>query len=271
MHILFVGGTRFVGRAMAVAALERGHEVTLLHRGMTDDPAFADAEHLRADRDGDLSMLAGREFDATIDVCAYVPRQVNALAEALGDRGGHHVFVSTMSVFADADRPGLDEDSPLQQIDDPTTEEVTAETYGGLKVLCEQRAEAEVRLDDHLTVIRPTYVIGPHDHTGRFTWWVRRIARGGEVLAPGPADAPSRSSTPATRRTGRSAGREAAGGLLQQRLPHPSVRFRRSARGDGPGGGARRHDAHMGRSRLAQGSGRDRPVVAAVDRRRRTS
>jgi 2'-hydroxyisoflavone reductase len=189
MHILFVGGTRFVGRAMAESALARGHEVTLLHRGMTDDPAFADAGQLRADRDGDLSILTGRQFDATIDVCAYVPRQVNTLAEALGDRGGHHVLVSTMSVFADTDRPGLDEDFPLQQIEDPTTEDVTAETYGALKALCEQRAKQKYG-SDHLTVIRPTYVIGPHDHTGRFTWWVRRITRGGEVLAPGPEDSP---------------------------------------------------------------------------------
>lgn len=189
MRILIVGGTRFVGRAMSVAALERDHDLTLLHRSMTVDPALADAEHLRADRDGDLSVLAGREFDATIDVCAYIPRQVNTLAEALGDRGGHHVFVSTMSVYADTDEPGLDEDSTLQKLDDPTTEEVTGETYGGLKVLCEKEAKDRYGAD-HLTVIRPTYVIGPHDHTGRFTWWVRRIARGGEVLAPGPADAP---------------------------------------------------------------------------------
>jgi nucleoside-diphosphate-sugar epimerase len=189
MHILLVGGTRFVGRAMTEAALLRGHEVTLLHRGMTDDPAFLETEQLRANRDGDLGVLAGRHFDATIDVCAYVPRQVNALAEALGDRGGHHVFVSTMSVYADTNRPNRDEDFPLQQLDDPTTEEITDETYGALKVLCEQEAKNRYGADN-LTVVRPTYVIGPHDHTGRFTWWVRRIARGGEVLAPGPADSP---------------------------------------------------------------------------------
>ncbi len=174
---------------MAEAAIERGHDVTLLHRGVTEDPAFAGVEQLRADRDGDLSVLSGREFDTTIDVCAYVPRQVHALADALGGRGGHHVFISTMSVYTDPDSAGLDEDSPLQQLKDPTTEEVTGETYGGLKVLCEREAK-DAYGDDHLTVVRPTYVIGPRDHTGRFTWWVRRIARGGEVLAPGPADSP---------------------------------------------------------------------------------
>src|SRR4051812_46066508 len=124
MRFLFIGGTRVVGRAMAETALERGHGVTLLHRGQTQPTGegFEQAEHLQADRDGDLSVLAGREFDATVDVCAYVPRQVDTLAEALGGRGGHHVFVSTMSVFADTDEPGLDEDSKLVSLDDPSTE-----------------------------------------------------------------------------------------------------------------------------------------------------
>lgn len=192
MRILFIGGTRFVGRAMAEAAVERGHEVTLLHRGQTVPSGSLASDgvvQLHADRDGDLSVLAGREFDTTVDVCAYVPRQVTRLAEALDGRGGHHVFISTMSVFADTDEPGLDEDGKLVKLDDPSTEEVTAETYGGLKVLCEKEAASQYG-DDALTVIRPTYVIGPHDHTGRFTWWVRRIAHGGEVLAPGPHDAP---------------------------------------------------------------------------------
>ncbi|MGH3470778.1 MAG: NAD-dependent epimerase/dehydratase family protein [Nocardioidaceae bacterium] len=189
MRLLIIGGTRFVGRAMTVAALEAGHEVAILHRGQSADPELADAEQLPGDRDRDLSSLDGREFDATIDVCAYVPRQVKSLREALGERGGHHVFISTMSVYADTDEPGLGEDAPLVRLDDPATEEVTGETYGGLKVLCEQAALSSYG-EDHVTVVRPTYVVGPHDHTGRFTWWVRRIAHGGEVLAPGPYDAP---------------------------------------------------------------------------------
>jgi 2'-hydroxyisoflavone reductase len=189
MRLLIIGGTRFVGRAIAEAAIARGHETSLLHRGTTDEPAFDAAEHLLADRDGDLSVLAGREFDATIDVCAYVPRQVTHLAEALGDRGGHHVFISTMSVYDDPQEYGFDESGPLTQLEDPTTENVTNETYGGLKVLCEQAAEAAYGTD-RVAIVRPTYVVGPHDHTGRFTWWVRRIAAGGEVLAPGPRNAP---------------------------------------------------------------------------------
>jgi 2'-hydroxyisoflavone reductase len=188
MDILFIGGTRFVGRAMAEVAARRGHSVTLLHRGRTSPDTLRGLEHLEADRDGDLSALADRSFDATIDVCAYVPRQVRTLAEALDGRGGHHVFISTMSVYADPDEPGLDESGELLRLDDPTTEEVTEETYGGLKVLCEEAARSAYV--DGLTIVRPTYVVGPHDPTGRFTWWVRRIARGGTVLAPGPADSP---------------------------------------------------------------------------------
>jgi len=189
MRILFVGGTRFVGRAMAESAILAGHDITLLHRGHSDDPAFTGVEQLSADRNEDLSVLEGRDFDATLDVCAYFPRHVTSLAAALGERGGHHVLISTMSVYDDTDKPGLTESAELVRLADSSTEEVTGETYGGLKVLCEEAAQSAYD-DDALTIVRPTYVIGPHDHTGRFTWWVRRIARGGEVLAPGPADAP---------------------------------------------------------------------------------
>jgi nucleoside-diphosphate-sugar epimerase len=189
MRILLIGGTRFVGRAMAEAALAAGHEVTVLHRGQTGRQALADAEHLLADRDQDLSALAGRTFDATIDVCAYVPRQVETLAKALGDRGGHHVYISTMSVYADTDAPGLDENSPLTATPDPSVETVTGETYGGLKVLCEQAAVAAYG-EVNVTIVRPTYVVGPEDYTFRFPRWVHRIAAGGEVLAPGPKSSP---------------------------------------------------------------------------------
>jgi len=189
MRMLFIGGTRFVGRAMVEAALGRGHQVTVLHRGGTAADQLVDAEHLLADRDQDLSVLAGREFDATVDVCAYLPRQVESLHRALGDRGGHHVYISTMSVYADTDRPGLDEDAPLVELDDPTVDTVTDETYGGLKVLCERAARAAYG-EERLTIVRPTYVVGPRDYTFRFPWWVRRIAAGGEVLAPGPPASP---------------------------------------------------------------------------------
>lgn len=187
--MLFIGGTRFVGRAMAEAAVVGGHQVTVLHRGKTAADGLGDVEQLLADRDGDLSVLAEREFEATVDVCAYLPRQVESLHAAIGERGGHHVYISTMSVYADTDQPGLDEDAPLVELPDPTVDQVTNETYGGLKVLCE-RAVLAAYGDAQVTIVRPTYVIGPHDYTYRFPWWVRRIAAGGEVLAPGPKPSP---------------------------------------------------------------------------------
>src|SRR3954452_3474271 len=191
MRILFVGGTRFVGKAIVKAALTAGHEVSVLHRGSTqpDSDHMGGVEHLLADRDKDLSVIDGREFDATVDVCAYVPRQVEQLATALDGRGGHHVFISTMSVYADTDTPGLTEDAPLTEPPPADVEEVTNETYGGLKVLCERAALAAYGAET-LTVIRPTFVVGPNDYTFRFPRWVRRIADGGEVLAPGPATSP---------------------------------------------------------------------------------
>lgn len=187
MRILIIGGTRFVGHAMADAALASGHEVTLLHRNATDE--LPGATHLLADRNGDLSVLADGVWDATIDVCAYVPDQVVALHDALGDRGGHHVFVSTVSVYADQASPGADEDAALLPEVSPETTEVTNETYGPLKVACE-RVAGERWGNTRLTVIRPTYVVGPRDLTTRYPWWVLRAARGGRMILPGPADAP---------------------------------------------------------------------------------
>lgn len=188
MQILMIGGTRFVGRHVVEAALARGHRVTVFHRGRTGAGLFPGVEHLLGDRDSDLSALSTGEWDATVDACAYVPRQVEELADALDGRGGHHLLVSSVSAYADPDVPGIDERAALEELDDPTGEEVTDETYGGLKVLCE-RAAVE-RHGPRTLLVRPTYVVGPDDYTWRFPWWVARIARGGEVPVPGPADSP---------------------------------------------------------------------------------
>src|SRR5690242_6457029 len=99
MRILVIGGSSFVGRAIVSQALEAGHDVTLFNRGKTDPGAFPTAEHLVGDRNTDLSALAGRSWDATVDVCAYVPAQVRRLLETLGERSGHVTFVSTISVY----------------------------------------------------------------------------------------------------------------------------------------------------------------------------
>jgi 2'-hydroxyisoflavone reductase len=189
MRILVIGGTRFVGRHFVEQAVARGHGVTVFHRGRTGNDLFPDLDHRIGDRDTDLSTLAEGEWDATVDTCAYIPRQVHTLADFLGDRGGHHLLVSSVSVYAAPDGPGIDEDAELLELDDPTTEVVTNETYGGLKVLCE-RAAVE-RHGPSTLLVRPTYVVGPDDYTWRFPWWVQRIARGGTVAAPGPAGSPA--------------------------------------------------------------------------------
>lgn len=187
MRVLVVGGTRFVGRHLVEALLRGGHDVTVFHRGRSGAALFPDADHRLGDRDRDLSALADGAWDATVDVSAYVPRQVRTLAEALDGRGGRYCYVSTISVYADPPGPGITEEAPLVELDDPAVEEVTAGTYGGLKAACERVAAG---LLGPALVVRPTYVVGPHDYTGRFPYWVLRLAEGGEVLAPGPAAAP---------------------------------------------------------------------------------
>jgi len=189
VRILVVGGTRFVGRHIVAAALERGHDVTLLHRGSGDTDPFSEAEHLHLDRDGDLSVLDDRTFDATVDTSAYFPEQAMSLADALGDRAGRYLVISSVSAYDVPEAHGFDETSRLLEPTPLGTTELTGETYGRLKVAVEDVAHA--RYGDRGTVVRPTYVVGPFDHTGRFTYWVERIAEGGEVLAPGDPSAPT--------------------------------------------------------------------------------
>jgi nucleoside-diphosphate-sugar epimerase len=189
MRILLIGGTRFIGRHVVGAALAAGHDVTVFHRGRTGADLFPGITHLTGDRNDDLRALADGEWDATVDTCAYFPRQVQTLADALGGRGGRYLLVSSVSAYASPDHAGFAEDATLAELDDPTVEEVTNETYGGLKVLCERAAVD--RFGPTTALVRPTYVVGPDDYTWRFPWWVARLATGGEVLAPGPANAPS--------------------------------------------------------------------------------
>ncbi len=186
MNILILGGTVFVGRHLTQAALDRGHTVTHFNRGQHNPELFPDVEKLRGDRDGDLSALAGRRWDAVIDTCGYVPRIVTASAKLLADAVDHYTFISSVSVFASFEQPDQDESAPLGTMDDPTVEEITDETYGPLKVLCEQAAEAA--MPGRVLVIRPGLIVGPDDPTDRFTYWPVRVSRGGQVLAPSGPD-----------------------------------------------------------------------------------
>lgn len=181
MKLLVLGGTIFLGRAVAEAALAAGHEVTLFNRGRTSPELFPEAEHLRGDRDGDLHALEGRSWDAVVDPSGYVPRVVRASAELLAAAVRHYVFVSSISAYADPVH-GFDESAPLVELDDPRTEDVQGH-YGGLKALCERVVEDV--LPGRSASVRAGLIAGPHDPTDRFTYWVTRVARGGDVLAPG--------------------------------------------------------------------------------------
>lgn len=191
-RILMLGGTGFVGRHITEAALDAGHHVGLFNRGQTNPEAFAgrDVEHLAGDRRaGDLAALStSGDWDACVDVNAYVPREVREACDALDGRVGHYTYISTVSVYVPSEKGPIDEDSPAGTLDDPTTEDVSNETYGPLKVLCEEAALQA--FPANCTVIRPGIVAGPYDPTDRFTYWVRRMAQGGEVLAPNRPDQP---------------------------------------------------------------------------------
>jgi len=188
MNILILGGTVFVGRHLVEAALARGHRITLFNRGQRNPELFSGAdyaavEQLRGDRNGDLAALEGKQWDVVIDTCGYIPRAVRLSAELLADQVAQYVFISTISVYTDMSEPGIDENSTLGRLADPTTEEVTGESYGPLKVLCEEAAE--IAMPGRVLTIRPGLIVGPHDPTDRFTYWPVRVAQGGEILAPG--------------------------------------------------------------------------------------
>jgi 2'-hydroxyisoflavone reductase len=189
VKLLVLGGTLFVGRHVVEAALARGHEVTLLNRGRSNPELFPEAEKLRGDRDGDLSALGGRRWDTAIDVSARLPRWVRTSTGLLADSVEHYTFVSSVSVYADTSSPGTDESAVVHRLEDEGVEEITsAETYGALKALCEQAAEET--LPGRVLSVRAGLIVGPYDGTGRFTYWVHRIARGGNVLTPEPRDQP---------------------------------------------------------------------------------
>jgi 2'-hydroxyisoflavone reductase len=201
MELLVLGGTSFAGRHVVERALAEGHSVTVFNRGRTNPGLFPAVRSLHGDRtDGDYDALNGAgPFDAAVDMCAYVPRAVRETAAALGPDGlrGPYILISSVSAYAeprDNTEPhveveggwiGFTEDSPLAPLPDgtdPASEAVTGGAYGPLKVLTEQAARSG--FGDRLMVIRPGLIVGPHDPTDRFTYWVRRIAEGGEVLAP---------------------------------------------------------------------------------------
>jgi 2'-hydroxyisoflavone reductase len=188
LSILILGGTGFIGPHMVREALRRGHTVTLFNRGKTNNELFPDLETIAGDRGGDLAALKGRKWDAVIDNSGYVPRHVANSAAALAANVAQYLYISTIAVYDDWLKPN-DENSKLATLADESTEQVTGETYGPLKALCEKRARAAIAADK-LTILRPTYICGPGDHTDRFSYWPVRVSKGGAMLLPGDPDHP---------------------------------------------------------------------------------
>ncbi|HKB19829.1 MAG TPA: NAD-dependent epimerase/dehydratase family protein [Gaiellaceae bacterium] len=185
MRLLVLGGTKFLGRATVESALARGHEVTLFNRGRTNAGLFPEVEKIHGDREHDLAALSNGSWDAVVDTSGFVPRVVRASAEHLVDSTGFYLFVSSVSVYADPSRT-IVEGQELEQLGDLPADRLLEDysNYGALKALAEE-AVAEAYPNAHANV-RPGLIVGPHDPTGRFTYWPHRVERGGDVAAPAP-------------------------------------------------------------------------------------
>jgi 2'-hydroxyisoflavone reductase len=195
MKILIIGGTKFLGRHLVRAAQAKDHEVTLFNRGKFTRETFAGVEQIRGDRNQDLDKLKNHQWDAVIDTCGYLPQTVAASAQFLWDSVGQYVFISSISAYRDFRRVNFDETAPLARLTaeqkrkvaqiDPRNELtgiVLGEMYGALKALCE--AEAESAMPGRVLNVRSGLIVGEHDWTDRFTYWVMRGAQGGKILAP---------------------------------------------------------------------------------------
>lgn len=187
MRLLVLGGTRFLGRAVVADALARGWQVTTLTRGASGPPP-AGVTARTGDRTtaGGLAALDGGGWDAVVDTSGFVPRVVGASARALSGRVGHYVYVSSISAYPDwPDRP-VDGDTPVR--DCPPAAGPDDGDYGTLKAGCERAVTAV--FGERATLVRAGLIVGPYEDVGRLPWWLSRVARGGEVLAPGRPDRP---------------------------------------------------------------------------------
>ena len=198
MKLLVLGGTRFLGRHLVDLALARGDDVTVFTRGKQPNHWPGRVTALEGNRDQatspGLRAIEEGTWDAVVDTCGYVPRVVRQSAELLASRVGRYLFVSSISVFTDASRPGLTEKDPVGALEDPNTEEI-GKYYGPLKAACE-RVVSDVYGYRALNV-RPGLIVGPHDPTDRFGYWVARFVhpellgeRAPEAVVPNPRSRP---------------------------------------------------------------------------------
>ncbi|MBS1766628.1 MAG: twin-arginine translocation signal domain-containing protein [Acidobacteria bacterium] len=193
LRILILGGTGFIGPAVTTIAQARGHKVIFFNRGKTRTNLFPEVEKLIGDRDpkkGDgLKALEGHDWDVVLDDSGQYPRMVGASASLLADHAKRYIYISSISCYKEPAPMNGDEDSPLATLADPTVETMgdQFQNYGGLKALCEQAAEKA--MPGRVAVVRPGYIVGPDDYSGRFTYWPVRFDKGGEIAVPGaPTD-----------------------------------------------------------------------------------
>lgn len=188
MNVLILGGTVFLGRHLVDSALKSGHNVTLFNRGQHKPELYPEVEKLRGDRNCQLDALQGRNWDAVIDTCGYIPRIVAESAKLLANLTEHYTFISSVSAYGAVRNLNADESKPVTKLIGENDEEMTGENYGALKALCEIAAESA--MPGRTLNIRPGLIVGPWDPTDRFNYWIRRVNEGGEVLAPGRQSRP---------------------------------------------------------------------------------
>ncbi len=190
LRLLILGGTVFLGRHLVASALQAGHQLTLFNRGKSNpslyggrlSPENPAVEQIFGDRQVDLDVLKGRHFDAVIDTCGYNPVDVEKSCLTLESCAERYIFVSSISVYKTEGLPpgaSLSEASPVVAQPLPPEEG----NYATEKALCE--AAVSKIFARRALILRPGLIVGPYDPTDRFTYWIRRIRRGGLVLAPG--------------------------------------------------------------------------------------
>jgi len=188
LRVLILGGTGFIGPHFVEVLRGAGHTLTLLNRGRRNPKLFPDVETLIGDRNGQMDAIKGRDWDVVIDNSGYTLKQVKLSTDILKGHAQNYIYISSISAYADLTPPGIDEDYKLATLADPNVEEITDTSYGGLKAICEKTVEQA--FGARATIIRPSYIVGPGDPTDRFTYWPVRVAKGGEMLAPGSASDP---------------------------------------------------------------------------------
>jgi len=182
MKILVIGGTSFVGRHIVEQSLLNGHEVVLFNRGKTNPDLFLECRRIIGDRRMNMDQAALEHWDAVIDTSGYTPNDVKPVIEALKEKSDHYTFISTISVYNDHSKGDVNENSSIFT-HTVTTDEVTGETYGALKVMCEQVVNDG--FGEKALIVRPCIIVGPDDPTDRFTYWAMRTIEEGPIAIPG--------------------------------------------------------------------------------------